>query len=196
MVLAAHAQGDTVWPGKALQRFKDATNMTNRLGALNALLQVDHPLAQGALTRFYQLTHTDPLMLDKWFAVQAGANDLQGNTLARVRQLLQHADFSLHNPNRARSVLSAYCQGNPAGFHRTDGAGYALWEQHVLALDAFNPQVAARLARALDRWEILATPYRDLAQQAMARVAAKAQSGDVREVVSRALANHPTPSTH
>ena len=194
MVLAAHSQGDSTWPGKALQRFKDATNMTNRLGALGALLQINHPLAGGALERFYQLTHADPLMLDKWFAVQAGANDNNGSALARVQQLLGHANFSLHNPNRARSVLSTYCQGNPAGFHRPDGAGYTLWQTHVLALDAFNPQVAARLARALDRWEILAAPYRELAQQAIAHVAAKAQSADVREVVGRALANHVPPT--
>ena len=133
-------------------------------------------------------------MLDKWFAVQAGANDNKGSALARVQQLLGHANFSLHNPNRARSVLSTYCQGNPAGFHRPDGAGYTLWQTHVLALDAFNPQVAARLARALDRWEILAAPYRELAQQAIAHVAAKAQSADVREVVGRALANHVPPT--
>jgi aminopeptidase N len=99
-----------------------------------------------------------------------------------------HPDFSLLNPNRARSLIFSYCSANPGAFHRTDAAGYVFWSERVLALDATNPQVAARLARALDRWSTLAEPYRSAAREALARVAAKADlSNDVREVVSRAL---------
>jgi len=104
--------------------------------------------------------------------------------------LLRHPDFNLRNPNRARSVLSTFCQGNPGAFHRSDAAGYVLWGEKVLELDAFNPQVAARLARALDRWKKLVEPYRSAAREAIARVAAKPDlSKDVREVVTRALAD-------
>ena len=107
-----------------------------------------------------------------------------------VRQLLQHPDFSLKNPNRARSVIFSYCSGNPGAFHRADAAGYVFWSDRVAELDAINPQVAARLARALDRWKKLAEPYRTAAREAIARVAAKADlSNDVREVVTRALAD-------
>jgi aminopeptidase N len=113
-----------------------------------------------------------------------------GNTLPNVKKLMKHSDFSLRNPNRARSVISSYCQANPAGFHRLDAAGYQFWSDRVLELDAINPQVAARLARALDRWSKLAEPYRTNARQAIARVAAKSGlSKDTHEVVTRALAD-------
>jgi aminopeptidase N len=86
-------------------------------------------------------------------------------------------------------LIASYCS-NPAAFHRADASGYVFWSERVLELDAFNPQVAARLARALDRWSKLAEPYRTAAQEAIKRVAAKADlSNDVREVVSRALSN-------
>ena len=93
-------------------------------------------------------------------------------------------------PADGRSLIFSYCSANPAGFHRTDAAGYVYWSEQVLALDAINPQVAARLARAMDRWARLAQPYRDAAKVAIERVAAKADlSNDVREVVNRALGN-------
>ncbi|MFN7856539.1 MAG: aminopeptidase N C-terminal domain-containing protein, partial [Acidovorax sp.] len=131
----------------------------------------------------------DPLVIDKWFALQAGAPDHGGNILPAVRKLMQHPDFSLKNPNRARSVIFSYCNGNPGAFHREDAAGYVFWSERVIELDAINPQVAARLARALDRWKKLAEPWRSAAREAIARVAARPDlSNDVREVVSRALA--------
>jgi aminopeptidase N len=104
--------------------------------------------------------------------------------------LLLHPDFHLRNPNRARSVISTFCHANPGAFHRADAAGYVFWSERVLEIDTFNPQVAARLARALDRWKKLAEPYRTAAREAIARVAAKPElSNDVREVVTRALAD-------
>ena len=178
------------WPGKAFDRFKQAGNMTDRLAALSALVACAHPLAGEALTRFHALFKGDELVLDKWFALQAGASDRDGHILPLVRQLMSHPDFHLKNPNRARSLLFAYCNGNPAAFHRADAAGYQFWSLRVLEIDAFNPQLAARLARALDRWSRLAQPYRSAAREAIAKVAAKPDlSKDVREVVSRALAN-------
>ena len=94
---------------------------------------------------FYALFKHDDLVIDKWFALQATTPDLDGGVLPKVRQLLLHPDFHIRNPNRARSLLSAYCT-NPSAFHRTDAAGYVFWSERVLELDAFNPQVAARLA--------------------------------------------------
>ncbi len=129
-------------------------------------------------------------MIDKWFALQAGTPDRGGDVLPRVRQLMKHTDFSLRNPNRARSLVSTYCQANPGAFHRADASGYVFWSERVMELDGINAQVAARLARALDRWTKLAEPYRSAAREAIARVAAKTDlSNDVREVVSRALAD-------
>ncbi len=188
LCLGAVADGDPVWPGKALQAFKDAGNMTDRFNALTALVQSGSDLAEAGLARFHDLYQHEALVIDKWFALQAGACDRDGDVLPKVRQLMMHPDFEIKNPNRARSLIFSYCNANPAGFHRADASGYVLWSEKVVEIDAFNPQVAARLARALDRWRKLAEPYRSAAQEAIARVAAKADlSPDVREVVSRAL---------
>ncbi len=188
LCLTAASDNDNAWPARALRAFKDAGNMTDRFNALGALVGAGHPLAASALERFHQLFKNEALVLDKWFALQAGASDRGGDILPKVRQLMLHPDFQMRNPNRARSLIFSYCNANPGAFHRSDASGYVFWAERVLDLDAFNPQVAARLARALDRWRKLAEPYRSAAREAIARVAAKTDlSPDVREVVSRAL---------
>jgi aminopeptidase N len=188
LCIAAVASGQDEWPGKTLQRFKDAGNMTDRFNALSALVASGHALAAQALAQFHAMFKDEALVIDKWFSLQAGSPDRSGNILPAVKQLMKHSDFSLKNPNRARSVISTYC-GNPAAFHRADAAGYVFWSERVVELDAKNPQVAARLARALDRWSKLAEPYRSAAREAITRVAAKGDlSKDTLEVVTRALA--------
>ena len=188
LCVAAVPSGDAVTSGRVYQQFKDAGNMTDRFNALSALVVSGHALAQDALALFHKMFQHEALVIDKWFALQAGAPDRAGDVLPRVRQLMQHPDFSLRNPNRARSLIFSYCSANPAGFHRADAAGYVYWSEQVLALDAINPQVAARLARAMDRWSRLAEPYRSAAKVAIERVAAKTDlSNDAREVNSRAL---------
>jgi aminopeptidase N len=190
LCVAARKSGDAVWPGKTLQRFKDASNMTDRFNALTALVVSGHELAAPALARFHATFKDEALVLDKWFALQAGAPDRGGNVLPIVKQLMNHADFNIRNPNRARSLIFSYCNANPGAFHRPDAAGYVFWSERVIELDAINPQVAARLARALDRWKKLEEPLRRAAREAITRVAAKPDlSNDVREVVSRALAD-------
>ncbi len=190
LCLADVAERQDHWPRIALQHFEAAGNMTDRFNALSALVLSGHALAATALDRFHALFKQEALVIDKWFSLQAGAPDHQGHVLPIVRQLIRHPDFNLRNPNRARSVISTFCQANPGAFHRSDAAGYVFWGERVLELDAFNPQVAARLARALDRWKKLAEPYRSAAREAIARVAARPElSKDVREVVDRALAD-------
>ncbi len=189
LCLAARETGDAVWPGKTLQRFKDAGNMTDRFNALSALVASGNALAGQALARFHAIFKDEALVIDKWFSLQAGSPDRGGNVLPLVKQLMKHPDFSLKNPNRARSVIFSYCSANPGAFHRPDAAGYVFWSERVMELDAINPQVAARLARGLDRWSKLAEPYRSAAREAIARVAAKPDlSKDTHEVVTRALA--------
>ena len=189
LCLDATQRADAVWPGRAYQRFKDATHMTDRQGALAALLGAGSELADAALDRFHEIFKADPLVVDTWFRMQATAPERDGRVFGRVQALLRHADFSLANPNRARSLIAAFCMGNPAGFHRPDGAGYAFWVERVLEIDAINPQLASRLARALERWTKLAEPYRSIAREAVARVAAADRlSDDTGEIVSRALA--------
>jgi aminopeptidase N len=189
LCLDATGRGDAVWPGRAYQRFKDASNMTERQGALTALLFSGSELADPALERFLAMFADDPLVVDKWFTLQAMAPEHGGKVFERVQALLGHRDFSIANPNRARSLIGAFCMGNPGGFHRSDAAGYAFWADRVLELDSLNPQLASRIARALDRWTQLAEPYRSAARAAIARVAASVKlSTDTTEIVSRALA--------
>ncbi|MCG3188278.1 MAG: Aminopeptidase N [Burkholderiaceae bacterium] len=193
-MLVRHAvrSGDPVWPGRALQRFKDATNMTDRLGALSALVDAHSELAGPALQRLYEQFAHEPLVIDKWFALQATASEREGRVFARVRELLQHRAFTLKNPNRARSLVSAFCLRNPGAFHRADAAGYVFWAERVIELDALNPQLASRVARALDRWMHLAEPYRSAAREAIARVAMRTDlSADTREIVTKALQAAP-----
>ena len=188
LCLDAVARGDDVWPGRAYQRFKDAAHMTDAQGAVGALVEAGSPLAQPALERFYERHRREPLVVDKWFAMQATAPERDGSVFARVQQLLRHPDFSLANPNRARSLIGAFCMSNPAAFHRPDGAGYTFWADRVLELDAGNPQLAARIARVMDRWTRLVEPYRGHARAAIERVAGHPDlSSDVREIVAHAL---------
>ena len=164
--------------------------MTDRFNALSALVRSGHELGKPALARFYSEFKNEELVLDKWFALQAGTIDRGGQVLPAVRQLMKHPDFSLRNPNRARSVIFSFCNANPGGFHRADASGYVFWSERVMELDAINPQVAARLARALDRWKKLAEPYRSAAREAIGRVAAKTDlSKYTREVISHTLAD-------
>jgi aminopeptidase N len=101
---------------------------------------------------------------------------------------MAHKDYNLKNPNRSRSLIFGLCSANPGAFHRMDAAGYVFWADRVLELDAINPQLASRLARTLDRWSLLAEPWRSAAREAVARVASSSQlSDDVREIVTKAL---------
>jgi len=188
--LDAVALNDTVWPGRTYQRFKDAANMTDRLGALGALVRSHAEPTEAALKKFYEMFRHEALVIDTWFAMQASAPERDGRVFSRVKQLLKHPDFSLRNPNRVRSLIGSFSAGNPAALHRSDAAGYVLWADHLIELDAINPQVAARLARALDRWSQLVEPYRSAAREALVRVAAKADlSPNVREIISSALSD-------
>jgi aminopeptidase N len=187
---AAH-HGNPVWPGRAYQQVKDAANLSDRVGALVALVDSHADLAERALELFHAQAHGDALVLDKWFEVQARANEgsgtKAGRAFARIKALAQHPDFSLHHPNRVRALLVAFGR-NPAAFHRTDAAGCVFWADQVIALDAVNPSLAGRLARAMDRWAHLAEPYRGAAREAIARVAARdGISAELREIVNRAL---------
>ena len=187
--LDAQQHGDAEWPERAARLGRDASNMTDRLGAVDALIFSRSALADAALARFHTLFRNEPDVIDKWFSLQAGMPEHEGSVLQRVRDLLRHPDFSLRNPNRVRSLIGRFCNANRAAFHRADGAGYAFWADRVIELDAVNPQLASRIARAMDRWSTLVEPYRGAARDALARVAARpGLSNDVREIVERALA--------
>ncbi len=167
----------------ALAQEKSANNMSDRLSALTALLQRD--MNTPALQRFYDEFNEEALVVDKWFALQASSRH---SDVKAIRKLMQHPAFTLNNPNRARSLIFSFCNANPAQFHAADGSGYAFWAEQVIALNAINPQVAARLARSLDHWKKYQTVLSEQMQAALQRVAKeKSLSKDVRELINKAL---------
>jgi aminopeptidase N len=171
----------------AQAQFDAADNMTDRVAALGALLQAEADAAGPALQSFYAEFENEALVIDKWFAMQAA---FAGTDVAAVRELMQHPAFNIKNPNRARSLIFNFCGGNPSQFHAPDGSGYRFWAEQVTALDALNPQVASRLARAMDRWRRYAPALQVHMKKALQQVAnQKKVSSDVREVISKALSN-------
>ncbi len=169
-----------------LAQFERADNMTDRMAALGALANSDAPARAGALERFYARWKREPLVVDKWLAVQATAR--RADTLARVQALLAHEAFDLRNPNKVYALIRSFC-ANHVRFHAADGAGYAFAADRVLELDPLNPQIAARLARAFDRWRKFDAGRQAHARAALERVRDRAGlSKDVAEVVTKALA--------
>jgi aminopeptidase N len=175
----------------AVAQFEGADNMSARQGALVALMAANAPAAAEALARFERELGHEPLAMDKWFTLQASAHRAPGGepVLAQVHRLMSHPAFSLRNPNKVRALIGGFCMGNLAEFHQADGSGYRFWETMIGELDPINPQVAARIARAMDRWRKFTPDRQAQAQAALQRVAAREKlSGDVREIVERALA--------
>jgi aminopeptidase N len=171
----------------AQTQYDSANNMTDRLAALSALANSTAPGRDEALVRFYRDFEHEALVIDKWFMLQGMART---NDVAAIRQLMKHPAFTLKNPNRARSLIFSFCNGNPSQFHAIDGSGYEFWAEQVIALNALNPQVAARLARTLDRWRKYAPALQKKMRGALEKVAAtRGLSKDVLEVVTKSLAN-------
>ena len=176
----------------AAQQFDGAANMTDRIGALAALVQsADQVRAGHALAQFRARFGDDALVMDKWYALQAGAwrwDEDAPAVLDRVAALFADPAFPRDNPNKVYALLGTYFRANPGEFHRPDGAGYAFWAERVIALDALNPQVSARMVRALENWRRLRPDLREAARVQLGRVAAHAGlSGDVGEIVGKAL---------
>jgi aminopeptidase N len=191
-LLTATAAADTL--GRAAKQYADADNMTDRMAALVALAPHDVPERAAALEDFYRRFESDPLVIDKWFALQAGIPEAA--TLDRVQELTRHPAFSFGNPNRIRALVGTFALANPTQFNRADGRGYDFVIDTVLALDAKNPQVAARLMGAFKSWRALEPARRAHAESALRRVAAFAGlSSDIADLVNRALAPAPDLQT-
>jgi aminopeptidase N len=181
------AAGGVAGIALAARQYHQADNMTDRMAALATLALHPVPERQAAIDDFYRRYESDPLIVDKWFALQATIPE--AGTLDRVRALAGHPAFSLGNPNRVRSLIGAFAQMNQTQFNRADGAGYDFLADTVLALDPKNPQVAARLMTAFKSWRALEPARRARAEAALARVgAAPSLSRDVKDIVERSLA--------
>ncbi|MCK9984408.1 MAG: aminopeptidase N [Azoarcus sp.] len=178
---------------RAEAQFARFGNMTEGFGALAALVQSASPEREAALSHFHERYRDDALVLDKWFALQAAAwrwDAAAGPVLERVRALMDDPAFSLANPNKVYALLGSFFRANPAEFHAPDGSGHAFWADQVIALDGRNPQVAARMARALENWRRFTPALRQSIRAQIARVAATpGLSPDVAEIVGKALAD-------
>jgi len=169
-------------------QYAQANNLTDRLAALNALLQgqdgeADTVAGQAALDDFYQRWQHDPLIIDRWFSVQATA---AATGVADVRRLMQHPSFTLRTPNRVRALVFQFCQNNLLNVHQPEG--YDFWAAQVLALDAINPEIAARLARAFDNWAQYAPDLREAVKASLVRISQHAGlSKNTAEIIHKAL---------
>ncbi len=161
-------------------------NMTDVMAALALLADSDAPQREAVLEDFYKRWQDDPLVLDKWFGVQAMSK--RDDTLQQVIGLMEHPAFSIRNPNKVRALVGAFCSGNPVRFHAADGSGYRFLADRVLELNALNPQVAARMLRIMARWRRYDSGRQDLMREQLQRVLnAEALSRDVYEVASKSL---------
>jgi aminopeptidase N len=185
-LLAATGEDEPI--ARVLAQYHGADNMTDRIAALEALSLQDHPEREQVLDDFYNRYRDDPLIIDKWLALQAAIPER--TTLDRVRALTKHPAFSMANPNRVRALVGSFAQVNHTQFNQIGGAGYDFVADAVLALDPKNPQVAARLMGAFRSWRALEARRRTSAETTLRRVAAvPSLSRDVHDIVARTLAD-------
>ncbi|MDE0982006.1 MAG: aminopeptidase N [Gammaproteobacteria bacterium] len=172
----------------AQHQFVQASNMTDQLSGLRCLVnngaRVAVELKRDALASFYKQWSHEPLVVDQWFVVQAVCQ-LPGS-LAQVKQLLEHADFDIRNPNKVRSLIGAFCGQNHVGFHDASGEGYEFLADQVLVLDKLNPQIASRLLMPLTRWKKFSAKRQGLMQAQLRRIKAQEElSKDLFEIVEK-----------
>jgi aminopeptidase N len=166
--------------------YESANNMTDRMAALSYLLENKNADRNAALNDFYARYKDYPLVMDKWFSVQASAN--RDDIFDQLEKLKQHPDFNIKNPNRVRSLYGAFAMNNPARFHAADGRGYSFLAQAIKDLNAINPQIAARLLTPLREWRSY-TPDRQAKMKAALEEIANLPnlSPNVFEIVSKSL---------
>ncbi len=171
--------------GSAQTQYSSAENMTDKLPALGLLISKGK--ADAALESFYSEWKHEPLVLDKWFGVQA-SRAAPAEAVETVRALTEHPDFNWKNPNRFRALLGSFAMGNIAGFHDPSGAGYELVADWLIKLDPVNPQITARMATAFESWRQYSDARQAQMRGALERVlAVETLSKNTREIASRIL---------
>ena len=171
----------------ASAQFSSANNMTDMEAALATLTHMERDERQSAFDAFYERASGDPLLLDKWFSLQAMSS--RPDTLQAVEALMQHSDFSLKRPNTVRSLVGVFAGSNPVRFHAADGSGYRFLARVVRELDSINPQVAARLLGTLKSWRVYDAPRKREAVNAVTDLLDGGKlSEDVYEIATRMIA--------
>jgi len=145
----------------------------------------DNNHREEALQHFYERWKNDPLVLDKWFAVQATAP--RDGALEDIIRLRESADFTLKNPNRVRSLIASFAMRNPVAFHQADGAGYCFQSKIIMELDGLNPQVASRMVRPLTQWQQYDAGRKELMRAELDKMMQAKLSRDLYEIVSKSL---------
>ena len=169
-----------------VQQYRAGHNMTDVIHALALVADGGHPARQELLDDFAARWQSDPLVMDKWFSVQARSS--RKDTLEQVLLLQEHPAFSITNPNKVRALIGSFAMGNPFCFHSADGKGYTFLVDKVLQLDSINPQIAARMLRSMARWRHYDKTRQELARMQLERVAGQdGISRDVYEVASKSL---------
>ena len=172
---------------RAYGHYEAAGNMTDAMGGLSALMQIGGEPFEKALADFYERWKSEPLVIDKWFALQARAPD--EGALGRVLGLTAHPAFDPKNPNRLRALVGTFAAGNPARFHDESGAGYRFLADQILSVDGYNPMTAARLLEPLGGWRRYRPDLGALMRAELERIVShEGLSKNVYELASRALA--------
>ena len=168
--------------------YRAAANMTDAMGGLSALMLVGGELYASALADFFTRWKSEPLVIDKWFALQA--RDPDESALGRVMGLTAHPAFDQQNPNRLRALVSTFANFNPARFHDPSGAGYRFLADQILAVDGFNPMTAARLVEPLGGWRRYKPELGAMMREQLERIAGhEGLSKNVYELATKALAD-------
>jgi aminopeptidase N len=185
--LAYLAAGDRAEGARlAKAQFDAGANMTDVLAALGVLVDTDCPEREAALEAFYERWKDDPLVTDKWFALQARSS--RPGTIDAVRELTRHPAFIRANPNRLRALIGTFSQGNPLHFHAASGAGYAFLADEVIDLDKTNPTTAARIVQPLGQWRRYDAARQRLMRAELERIlAAPGLSANSYEMVAKSL---------
>jgi aminopeptidase N len=169
----------------AYEQFRSAGDMTDAMAALGTLANLDCPERERALDDFYRQWREEPLVVDKWLAVQAASR--LSTTLQTVKRLLTHPAFDLKVPNKVYALIRSFA-ANHVRFHAADGSGYAFLADQVIALNALNPQVAARMARGFDRWRRFDEKRQARARAELERIRdTEGLTRDVAEIVTKTL---------
>lgn len=170
----------------AVKQYETTDNMTDRLQALVKLAHEEHVIAHDVLEDFYKRWKNDPLVMDKWFAIQATSP--AQNTLDRVKSLLHHKQFNITNPNKVRALIGSFCHTNPYRFHGANGDGYRFLVQMIEKLNKINPQVAARMVTPMVPWKRFDERRGRLMLEALRSIAALPDlARDIHELVHKAL---------
>jgi aminopeptidase N len=165
-----------------------AKNMTDEIGALQALSRSQSAIRTRELQAFYAKWKNEPLVMNKWLMIQAAAS--VPTALDDVRRLSQDPVFDKNNPNKIAALFRAFAQLNSVHFNARSGTGYKFIADQVIDIDGRNPQVASRLATSFNQWRLLEPDRQELVKTELKRIlATPALSSNVFEIVSKSLAN-------